>query len=164
MNRTFRSLLGLAAATAVLAVGVPGLTSSASAATATASSVSSSADYDEWSTHYSKYYDGSRAKARVHVWDDEPGEVHIQGKLYDKYSPKWLCGYVQIKFENENGDESYKDYKQCGSNGYRAFHLQRYDIDNVQVRTCYWDAHHNARKYCGRWDYVYEVDGGDDDE
>ncbi len=163
MNRTVRSLLGLAAATAVLAVGVPALTSSASAATATASSASSGYD-DYWGPYYSKYYDDSRAKASGHAWSDGSGRIHVQGRLYDKYSPQWLCGYVQVKFENEDGDESYYWAKQCGSNGYRSFHFWEQDTDNVQVRVCYWDNSQAKRKYCGKWDYVYEADGGDDEE
>jgi hypothetical protein len=165
MRRTIRNLLGLAAATAVIAVGVPALTSSASAATLTASagasSVSStSSDYDEyWGSYYSKYFDGSRAKAKGHVWSDDSDRIHVQGKLYDKYSPSWLCGYAQVKFENEDGDENTYWSRQCGGSGYQSFHFSAHDVDNVQVRVCYWDKHHASKKSCGKWYYIYEVDG-----
>ncbi|MGW4426449.1 hypothetical protein [Streptosporangium sp. NPDC004631] len=162
MNHTIRNLLGLAAATAVLTVGVPALVSPASAAATTgASSVTD--DYDEyWGPNYSKYYDDSRAKAKGHVWSDNSDKVHVEGKLYDKYSPQWLCGYVQVKFENADGDESYYWAKKCGSSGYQSFHYSRYDVDNVQVRVCYWDNHQAKRKYCGKWDYIYEAEGDDE--
>ncbi|GHH65911.1 hypothetical protein GCM10017673_10770 [Streptosporangium violaceochromogenes] len=162
MNRTTRSLLGVAAATAVLAIGVPALTSSASATTATASAA---AAFDEsWGPYYSKYYNGSRAKARGEVSTDNSDRVHVEGRLYDKYSPPWLCGYAQVKFENEDGDEYYYSAKKCGSNGYRPFHFVRHDVDSVQVRVCYWDNGHGKRKLCGPWDYVYQADSGEHDE
>ncbi|MEV7010109.1 hypothetical protein [Streptosporangium sp. NPDC051022] len=166
MNRTIRSLMGLAAATAVIAVGVPALTSSASAATFTAGKAASAYDVDYWGPYYSRYFDGSRAKATGRVWDDNSDRVHVQGKLYDKNSPQWLCGYVQVKFENLDGDETYYWAKQCGSSGYRSFHFAEDDVDNVQVRVCYWDNSQAKRKYCGNWDYIYQSDddGGDDDE
>ncbi|MEV8638313.1 hypothetical protein AB0395_42340 [Streptosporangium sp. NPDC051023] len=162
MNRTIRSLLGLAAATAVLTVGVPALTSSASAATTT--TTASSFDNDYWGPYYSRYFDDSRAKATGRVWDEDSGRVHVQGKLYDKNTPQWLCGYVQVKFENSDGDESYYWARQCGSNGYRSFHFAEDDVDNAQVRVCYWDNHQAKRISCGKWNYVFEADGGDDDE
>ncbi|WP_248959863.1 hypothetical protein [Sphaerisporangium perillae] len=159
MRRSIRNILGLAAASAVIAVGVPAIASSASAATATKTASASSYDYDDyWGYYYSKYYDGSRAKAKGHVWEDEDGRFHVEGKLYDKYSPGWLCGYVQVKFENEDGDDSTYWAKKCGSSGYRSFHFAEEDVDNIQVRVCYYDNHHGTKKYCGRWNYVYETD------
>jgi hypothetical protein len=168
MRRTIRNLLGLTAATAVIAVGVPALTSSASAtsfasatsaATLTAGSAASS-DYDEyWGSYYSKYFNGSRAKARGHVWSDDSDRIHVQGKLYDKSSPSWLCGYAQVKFENEDGDENTRWARKCGSGGYQSFHFSAHDVDNVQVRVCYWDNHNAKKKSCGKWYYIYEVDG-----
>src|SRR4051812_31072315 len=131
MRRTIRNLLGLTAATAVIAVGAPALTSSASAATLTASAGASSAssDYDEyWGSYYSKYFDGSRARANGHVWSDDSDKVHVQGKLYDKYSPSWLCGYAQVKFENEDGDENTYWSKKCGASGYQSFHFSAHDV------------------------------------
>ncbi|MGV9774781.1 hypothetical protein [Streptosporangium sp. NPDC003464] len=163
MRRTTRTLMGLAAATAVIAAGVPALATSASAATLTASTTATS-DYDDyWGYDYSKYYDDSRAKAKGRVWTDGFDRVHVRGKLYDKYSPSWLCGYAQVKFENEDGDESYYWSKKCGSSGYQNFHFWKDDVDNVQVRVCYWDNNQAKKKLCGRWDYVYEVDGDDDE-
>ncbi|MER7210813.1 hypothetical protein [Streptosporangium sp. NPDC000239] len=159
MNRTIRSLLGVAAATAVLAVGVPALTSSASAAT-TGTATAGALDVDFWGSYYSKYRNGSRAKANGQVWDDG-SEVHVQGRLYDKNSPWRLCGYVQVKFENADGDESYDWARQCVSSGYRSFHFSEEDVDNVQVRVCYWERPGAQRVSCGRWNYIYEAD---DDE
>ncbi|WP_326826527.1 hypothetical protein [Streptosporangium sp. NBC_01756] len=162
MRRTISTLLGLAAATAVIAAGAPVLATSASAATVTASTTAS--DYDDyWGYDYSKYYDGSRAKAKGRVWSDGSDRIHVQGKLYDKYSPSRLCGYAQVKFENEDGDETYYWARKCGSSGYGSFHFANHDVDNVQVRVCYWDNHQDKRKYCGKWDYIYEADGGDDE-
>ncbi|MER5317915.1 hypothetical protein [Streptosporangium roseum] len=163
MRRTTRTLLGLAAATAVIAAGAPVLATSASAATVTASTTAAS-DYDYWGYDYSKYYDDSRAKAKGRTWVDRFDRVHIEGRLYDKYSPSWLCGYVQVKFENADGDETYYWAKKCGSSGYQPFHFRQDDVDNVQVRVCYWDNNQAKRKLCGKWDYVYEVDGGDEDD
>ncbi|MEV4094088.1 hypothetical protein [Streptosporangium saharense] len=161
MNRTIRSLLGVAAATAILAVGVPALTTSASAAT-TGAATASASDVDFWGSYYSKYRNGSRAKASGRVWDDGDSEVHVQGRVYDSNSPSWLCGYVQVKFENTDGDESYEWARQCGSSGYRSFHYSEEDVDSVQVRVCYWDKHQAKRVYCGRWNYIYEADNDDE--
>ncbi|GAA3789313.1 hypothetical protein GCM10022226_05010 [Sphaerisporangium flaviroseum] len=159
MRRSIRTMLGIAAASAILAVGVPAVASSASAATTTKTATASSYDYDEyWGYYYSKYYDGSRAKAKGHVYEDDHGRFHVEGKLYDKYSPGWLCGYVQVKFENEDGDDSTYWAKKCGSSGYRYFHFYENHVDNIQVRTCYWSKHHESKKYCGRWNYIYEAD------
>ncbi|GGL00900.1 hypothetical protein Sme01_40950 [Sphaerisporangium melleum] len=158
MRRSIRNILGLAAASAVIAVGVPALAGSASAATAT--TTSASADYDDyWGYYYSKYYNGSRAKAKGHVYEDEDGDFHVEGRVYDKNSPGWLCGYVQVKFENEDGDDSTYWAKKCGSSGSRYFHFSEEDVDNIQVRVCYWDNYKHAKKYCGRWNYIYEADG-----
>lgn len=158
MRRSIRNTLGLAAASAALVVGIPALATSAGATAKTATTASYDHDYDEnFGWHYSKWYDGSRAKAKGHVYDD--GDYfHVEGKLYDKYSPSWLCGYVQVKFENADGDESNYWAKKCGSSGYKNFHFQEDDVDNIQLRVCYYDQHHSAKKYCGRWDYIYETD------
>jgi hypothetical protein len=159
MNRSIRNILGLAAASAVIAVGVPAFASSAGASTAPASATASGYEYDEyWGSYYSKYYDDSRAKAKGHVWEDNHGRIHVSGKVYDKHTPWWLCGYVQVKFENEDGDESNYWAKKCGSNGYRSFHFYEKEVDSVQVRVCYWNEHQDKKKYCGRWNYVYEAD------
>ncbi|MET8142625.1 hypothetical protein ABZU32_20145 [Sphaerisporangium sp. NPDC005288] len=160
MHRSIRNVLGLAAASAVIAVGLPALATSASAATATKTASASSYDFDDdWGYYYSKYFNGSRAKARGTVYEDEDGDFHVEGRLYDKSSPGWLCGYVQVKFENEDGDDSTYWAKKCGSSGSRYFHFSSDDVDNISVRVCYWDNHHAAKKYCGRWNYVYESDG-----
>ncbi|MFF5205123.1 hypothetical protein [Streptosporangium sp. NPDC000396] len=162
MRHTIRNILGLAAATAVIAVGAPALTSSASAATLTASSTAS--DYDDyWGSYYSKYYNDSRARAKGHVWSDDADRIHVDGRLYDKYSPYWLCGYVQVKFENADGDESTYWAKKCGSSGYKYFHFAQQDVDNVQVRVCYWDENQGKKKLCGKWNYIYEIDGDDEE-
>ncbi|MFC6085194.1 hypothetical protein [Sphaerisporangium aureirubrum] len=158
MNRSIRNILGLAAASAVIAVGLPAFASSAGAATAPASSTSYDFE-DDWGYYYSKYYDhDSRAKAKGQVWEDDHGKIHVSGKVYDKHSPWWLCGYVQVKFENEDGDESTYWARKCGSNGYRAFHFYEDEVDSVQVRVCYWNDHQDKKKYCGRWNYIYEAD------
>ncbi|WP_433247878.1 hypothetical protein ACQPYK_47805 [Streptosporangium sp. CA-135522] len=162
MRRTTRTILGLAAATAVIAAGAPAFASSASAAT-TATAATAADGHDYWGYDYSKYYDDSRAKAKGSVWVDGADRVHVQGRLYDKYSPVWLCGYVQVKFENADGDESISWAKKCGSSGYQPFHFWQDDVDNVQVRVCYWDNAHAKKTLCGKWDYVYEVDGDDEE-
>ncbi|MEU8266088.1 hypothetical protein AB0B89_02890 [Sphaerisporangium sp. NPDC049002] len=157
MRRSVRTLLGIAAASTVLAVGVPAFASSASASTqGTARKVLLEDDF--WGYNYSKYFHGSPAKAKGHVYEENDGSFHVEGKLYDKNSPNWLCGYVQVKFENEDGDESTYWAKKCGSSGYRYFHFYEDDVDNIQVRVCYYDNNHGTKKYCGRWDYIYEAD------
>ncbi|WP_405142969.1 hypothetical protein OG589_36655 [Sphaerisporangium sp. NBC_01403] len=159
MRRSIRNMLGLAAASAVLVVGIPAMASSASAATTTKAASASSLDFDDfWGYDYSKYFHGSRAKAKGHVYEDNDGSFHVEGKLYDKNSPNWLCGYVQVKFENSDGDDSTYWAKKCGSSGYRYFHFYEDDVDNIQVRVCYYDNSHGTKKYCGRWDYIYEAD------
>jgi hypothetical protein len=40
-----------------------------------------------------------------------------------------------------------------------SFHFSAHDVDNVQVRVCYWDNHNAKKKSCGKWYYIYEVDG-----
>ncbi|MEV6979795.1 hypothetical protein AB0M95_00775 [Sphaerisporangium sp. NPDC051017] len=157
MRRSIRTMLGLAAATTVLAVGVPALATSANAATTTKTVATLDFD-DSWGYYYSKYYNGSRAKARGDVWEDDDARIHVSGKLYDKNSPNWLCGYVEVKFENTDGDDSTSWAKKCGSSGYRSFHFYADDVDTAQVRVCYFDNFHNKKVYCGRWDYVYEAD------
>ncbi|GAA1257381.1 hypothetical protein GCM10009677_04730 [Sphaerisporangium rubeum] len=158
MNRSIRNILGLAAASAIIAVGVPAVAASASAATAPASSTSFDFD-DHWGSYYSKWWNhSSRAKAKGQVWEDHDGDIHVSGKLYDKSTPWWLCGYVQVKFENEDGDESTYWAKKCGSSGYRSFHFSESDVDSAQVRVCYWNEHQDKKQYCGRWNYVFEAD------
>lgn len=164
MRRSIRNMLGLAAASAVIAVGVPAVATSASAATVTkttsaSASATSSFDFEDyWGYDYSKWFNGSRAKAKGHVWEDDNSRFHVEGKVYDKGSPGWLCGYVQVKFENSDGDESTYWAKKCGSGGYRYFHFYEDDVDNIQVRVCYYDSNHGKKSYCGRWDYIYESD------
>ncbi|WP_433369745.1 hypothetical protein [Streptosporangium sp. CA-115845] len=159
MRRSISKLLGLAAATAVIAIGVPALASPASAATTTAGPAASS-DYDEfWGSYYSKYYDDSRASAKGRVWTEDDDSVHVQGRVYDRYSPGWLCGYVQFKVEDHEGEESYYWARKCGSQGYTPFHFVREEVENLQVRVCYWDKHDAKRTLCGKWRYIYEVDG-----
>ncbi|MGV9532376.1 hypothetical protein ACWDR9_01760 [Streptosporangium sandarakinum] len=171
MRTTARTLLGLATATALLAV-TPALASPASAATlaagtaaaSTTATTTASHDYDDsWGPYYSKYFGHSRAMAaRGQVWTDHSDRVHVEGRLYDRYSPSWLCGYVQVKFENSDGDESAYWAKKCGSSGYRSFHFASDDVDSAQVRVCYWNQNEGRTKMCGRWNYVYEADGDDE--
>ncbi|MFF0308801.1 hypothetical protein ACFYSC_15320 [Streptosporangium sp. NPDC004379] len=172
MRTTARTLLGLAAAAAVLAA-TPALASPASAATlasGTAAATTATAvtapghDYDDrWGPYYSKYFGHSRAMAaRGGVWTDDSDRVHVEGRLYDRYSPSWLCGYVQVKFEDTDGDESTYWAKKCGSSGYRSFHFASEDVDSAQVRVCYWHQGEGRTKMCGRWNYVYEADGDDE--
>ncbi|MDF5756059.1 hypothetical protein [Spongiactinospora sp. TRM90649] len=168
MRRTTRNLLGLAAVTATaLAIALPATTSASAAVTAApASATTATSSFDDfWGYYYSKRYDGdSRAKARGRVWTGGDDRVHVSGKLYDKGSPWWLCGYVQVKFENADGDEWIRWARKCGSSGYTSFHFAGEDVDNAAVRVCYWNTKQHAKKYCGRWDYVYEADEHEDDE
>ncbi|GII81452.1 hypothetical protein Sru01_64340 [Sphaerisporangium rufum] len=161
MRRSIRTALGLAAASTVIAVGAPAVAASAATAatTTTASATAASFDRDFWGPYYSKYFHGSRAKAKGSVYEDHHGNIHVEGKVYDKGSPWWLCGYVQVKFENEDGDESTYWAKKCGSSGYRYFHYYQDEVDSIQTRVCYWDNHQAKKKYCGRWNYIYEADG-----
>jgi hypothetical protein len=165
MHRSVRHLLGFAATAAVIAIGLPAAAASANAATLTttaassASSATTANDFDEyWGPYYSKWYNGSQAKARGHAYDDGDGNIHVTGKLYDKHSPKWLCAYIEVKFENSDGDDRYfHDYK-CGDHGYKSFDYYWDDVDNASVRVSYYDYYHHQRKYAGKWYYVYESD------
>lgn len=162
MRRSISRILGLAAATAVIAIGVPALATPASAATA-APTASNSYDEESWGYYYSKYYDDSRAGARGSVWVDDDDRLHVRGRLYDKYSPNWLCGYAQFKFETHDGDENYSWARKCGTSGYQNFHYVADEIDNLQVRVCYWDKHDAKKTLCGKWRYIYEVESDDDE-
>ncbi|MGC5010038.1 hypothetical protein ACLQ2R_04680 [Streptosporangium sp. DT93] len=168
MRPSTRTFLGLTAATAVLALGVPALASPALAAPAAAprtAAVVASGDYDEyWGYHYSKYDDDSRAKAKGHVWTDDDDRVHLQGRLYDPHSPNRLCGYAQFKFETHDGDEKNYWARKCGSSGYAPFHFTQHEIDNLQVRVCYWDRHEGRKTLCGKWRYIYEADADNGEE
>jgi hypothetical protein len=170
MSRIARTLLGIAAVgTTTLALTLSGTVAHAAApATPAAAPVAASAPadhYDEWyGPYYSKWFHESRAKAtKIHVWDDGD-KVHVKGKLYDKYSPWWLCGYVQVKFENEDGDDKTYWAKKCGTHGYKNFHFYEHDVDTVQVRACYWNDKLHKKVLCGKWDYIYEADGGHEEE
>ncbi|MEU8385936.1 hypothetical protein [Streptosporangium sp. NPDC048865] len=164
MRRSISRILGLAAATAVVAIGVPTLAAPASAAAPTAAPAASSGyDEESWGYYYSKYYDDSRAGARGSVWVDDDDRLHIQGRLYDKYSPSRLCGYAQFKFETHDGDENYSWARKCGTSGYQRFHYVADEIDNLQVRVCYWDRHHAKKTLCGKWRYIYEVESDDEE-
>ncbi|MDH2425483.1 hypothetical protein [Sphaerisporangium sp. TRM90804] len=160
MRRSLRTTLGLAAVTAVIAVGVPAA-ASASAVTTPATAPTTASGFgweDSWGSYYSKYYNGSRAKAKGHVWEDKKGRMHVDGKLYDKHSPWWLCGYTQVKFEDEDGEESTYFAKKCGSHGARYFHFYEHDVDSIQVRVCYYNDKFDKKKSCGRWNYIYETE------
>lgn len=162
MRRSISKLLGLAAATAVIAIGVPALATPASATTA-APAAASSYDEEPWGYYYSKYYDDSRARARGTVSLDEDDRLHVQGRLYDKYSPNRLCGYAQFKFENHDGDENYTWARKCGTSGYQKFHYVADEVDNLQVRVCYWDKHAAKKTLCGKWRYIYEIESDDEE-
>ncbi|GAA5081834.1 hypothetical protein HNP84_000079 [Thermocatellispora tengchongensis] len=160
MRRTTRTLLGIAAVSATaFALALPATAANAATpAAASATATASGYDYDEyWGPSYSKWAHDSRAKAHGRVWS-HGDKVHVEGKLYDKHSPWWLCGYVQIKFEDEHGDEKTYWAKKCGSNGYKYFHAWEHDVETVQARVCYWNEKFHAKKYCGKWEYIYEAD------
>ncbi|MCG5215742.1 hypothetical protein [Streptosporangium sp. KLBMP 9127] len=173
MRRTTRTLLGLAAVSATaLALALPA--SAASASTVSAGGPSATigtggpsattvgtgvrADFEDfWGSYYSKRYNDARARARGEV-STSGSRVHVEGRVYDKNSPWWLCGYVQVKFEDEDGEEETRAAKKCGSDGYRSFRFSERHVENVQVRVCYWNERTDSKKYCGRWDYIYEAD------
>jgi hypothetical protein len=162
MHRSMRNLLGLAAAGAIATAGLTTLTTAANAATVqTAATSASSAGYahdfdDSWGRYYSRSYHGSRAMARGDVFDDEDGDLHVTGRLYDRGFSNRLCAYVEVRFEDSDGDERHFTAVKCGSHGYRSFHFRWHDVESARVRVSYWDRYDHHRVKTGQWHYVYE--------
>jgi hypothetical protein len=155
MRGTVRNLLGLAAATAVIAVAVPA-TASPAGASAAAKPLASSVDY--WGPYYSSYYNDSRVKVKGAVYLDEYDRVNVSGKLYDKGTPSYMCGYLQVKFGLLHGGGHVYTVKHCGT-GYTPFRYWEYEAETVQVRACYWNEGQETKTLCGRWNQAYPADG-----
>ncbi len=166
MRRSVRSLIGLAAATAAIAVGIPALSTAANASTAGKASASS--DYDGyWGSYWSSNH---LAKAKgfidVNYDDDESNSVHITGKLWDldhrTYNEGGKCAYVKFRVQYWNDDEddwasTIKSYKYCGAGGYKAFNFWRYDVAQVQVKVCQIGLYSSNPTKCGYWYDLYNA-------
>jgi hypothetical protein len=163
MRSSIHRLFGLAAVTAVVAIGVPAVTSAANASEARRLDSSSEARRsgdDGWSMYYSKYYEGARAHARAKWYIDKNGRIIVGGKLHDRGSPSRLCGYVQVRFDDyltEDRDAQYYSAKHCGS-GYKNFRFSEFDAGTADLRVCYTDAF-RGRHLCGTWQRIYANQG-----
>ncbi|GLW11178.1 hypothetical protein Misp01_63060 [Microtetraspora sp. NBRC 13810] len=164
MRRLTRALLGMAAVGATSLALVLPATTAATAATTTAVTAQTSAAVTAQTSaadrllSSSRWWNGdSRAQTAGRVWNTGD-RVYVEGRVQDKNSPTWLCGYTQVRFEEEDGDEKGYWARKCGSDGSNYFRFSRYDVQDVRVRTCYWDTRYDTTRLCGRWDYVYEGD------
>ncbi|MFJ2031755.1 hypothetical protein [Streptosporangium sp. NPDC087985] len=159
MRRSVRNLLGLAAVTATIGIGIPAATTTASASTAGVSSASADNNPD-WGPYSST---NSLAKASGYidvVFNDETSDsVRITGKLwgFDRtYNPSGRCAYVRFRIEYWNHDEgdwssSLKSYKYCGAGGYKQFDFSRQDVGKAQVQVCQIGQYSRRPTRCGSW-------------
>ncbi|MEZ0074604.1 hypothetical protein [Planotetraspora sp. GP83] len=166
MRRSVRTVIGLAATTAALAIGVPALSTAANASTASAASASS--DYDGyWGPYWSSNH---LAKAKgyidVNYDDDESNSVHITGKLWDldhrTEGEGGKCAYIKFRVQNWDDEEddwssSFKSYKYCGAGGYKQFSFYRYDVAQVQAKVCQIGLHSSYPVKCGSWNDLYNA-------
>ncbi|MDP4509637.1 hypothetical protein [Nonomuraea turcica] len=163
MRRSIHQLLGLAAATAAIAIGVPAAATAANASEARhldTTSQSRSFDAGPWGFYYSKSYEGGHAYARARSYVDGNGRIVVGGKLYDKRSPQRLCGYVQVRYDNFQPDDREPQYysaKHCGS-GYRDFRFSEFGANTADLRVCFTDAY-RGRHLCGKWKRIYTSQG-----
>ncbi|MEU7888880.1 hypothetical protein [Microbispora bryophytorum] len=165
--------LGLAAATAVAALGLPALATAASAAPASAASAASAPHHDDWDYDgwWGTYWSSNHlAKAKGYVdvnYDhEESNRVHVTGKLYDNdhrtYSHGGKCAYIKFRVSSWDDDEddwasSVKSYKYCGAGGYKQINFWRYDVAQVQAKVCQIGLHSNYPVNCGSWRDVYNA-------
>ncbi|ETK35156.1 hypothetical protein [Microbispora sp. ATCC PTA-5024] len=167
MRRSVRNILGLAAVTAAVAVGVPALSTAANASTASAAS-SHSSDYDDYWGPYWSWNHLAKAKGYIDVNydDDESNAVHITGKLYDldhrTYGQGGKCAYIKFRVsswddEEDDWSSSIKSYKYCGAGGYKAISFWRYDVAQVQAKVCQVGLYSNYPVKCGSWHDLYNA-------
>ncbi|WP_182898837.1 hypothetical protein [Microbispora sp. H10830] len=153
MHRSIRHLLGLAAASAIVACGLPAFTSTAHAAD------DLSAD---WGPVYSDYYGNGRAMARGRVWDNEDNDsFNFEARLYDRNSPARLCGYLHMRIDTD-GELWEPTIKKCGPAGFTPFTIKAWEEDipdSIRVRVCYWDTGTRTVTSCGKWRYAYRKVG-----
>lgn len=150
MHPTIRRLLGVAAAFAVTMAG--GLVAASPAGAA------ASADEDTFRL-YSRYYKGARALA-VGRWqaDEEVERFVIQGRLYDKGSPRWLCARLYITYAWSEDEDTLVDDK-CGSSGFTRFRYVLRDEhfpSKVEAQICYWNRRKQDDTRCGRVVTLYD--------
>ncbi|MEU6407178.1 hypothetical protein [Microbispora sp. NPDC046933] len=166
MHRSIRHLLGLAAASAVIACGLPALASTAHAATTTTTTATTTARSDDlsadWGPVYSAYYGNGRAMARGRVWDNEDdGSFNFEARLYDRNSPARLCAYLQMRLDVD-GVKDLHTAKKCGPVGYAPYRMGVWEEDipdSIAVRVCYLDTVTRTVKLCGKWSYAYRKVG-----
>ncbi|WP_327048636.1 hypothetical protein OG320_12550 [Microbispora sp. NBC_01189] len=163
--------LGLAAATAVTALGLPALTTAASAAPASAAASASHHDDWDYSEWWGTYWSSNHlAKAKGHIDvnydDEESNRVHLTGKLYDldnrTYRHGGKCAYIRFRVQDWEDSEddwssSFKSYKYCGAGGYKQINFWRYDVAQVQAQVCQIGLNSRFPVKCGRWQELYNA-------
>ena len=163
MRRSVSNLLGLAAVTATLALGIPALSTAASASTAQAASASGN-------PYWGPYWSANRlAKANGYIdvyWDgDTSNSVRIKGTVWDlddrTQHQGGKCAYVRFRFQDlDDADDSsptFKSYTHCGSGGHKDFNVARHDLATVQVQVCQIGLGSRHPSQCGYWYWL----GGD---
>ena len=160
MNCSLRQLLAATGACAIITVG--GLTVASPAHAATPAVSASTSDYpaSTWGPYYSPYASGGRAKTSGRVWTDaENGSFHFQARIYDQNTSTRMCGYLQVKYLNTEGNQPEPDSAQkCGSYGYGHVDFRGWDEDvpdTYLVQVCQWDNKLGVKKNCGKWKYAF---------
>ena len=164
MRRSIRTVLGLAAATASIAVAVPALSTAASASTLSSAPHHASSDYNRsWGTYSSS---NGLARANGFIAVDysrrDDNKTRVTGRLYDldrrTSRQGGKCAYIQFRFQDFHGRWSTNSYKNCGTRGYKPISLTRYDVEEAQVRVCQAGLYNNVLTRCGSWRELYEAD------
>ncbi|MCC5576942.1 hypothetical protein IMZ11_15035 [Microtetraspora sp. AC03309] len=170
MRRSVRNILGLAAAAATIAVGIPAFSTAAGASTLGASTTASphSFDYDGYWGSYWSSNRLARAKGYIDVnyTDDESNRVRITGKLWDldrrTYAQGGKCAYIRFRVQSWDDEENdwsstFKSYKYCGGGSYKQFSFWRYDVAQVQAQVCQIGLYSNYPTRCGYWNDIYNA-------
>jgi hypothetical protein len=122
----------------------------------------------QWGPVYSAPFQGSRARADGRTWDDEDnGSFNAVARLYDRNSPSWLCGYLQIKMTNpdEWDEPRYHTVKKCGPNGHGRFQIRAWEEEvpeTITIRVCYWDQRTGRPTRCGAWRLLHSSEPADE--
>ncbi|GIH26944.1 hypothetical protein Aph01nite_52540 [Acrocarpospora phusangensis] len=158
-----RQILGATAATAILAFGAIGLTSTPASAAPTTSAKIASADWDyddDWGSYWS-WNHKAKAKGWIEVEYDhhEDNKVEVGGKVYDKDHRNSKCGYVKFRSYDWDGGKWDWDhvwgYKACGWD--KPFHFTKHDIAKLQVQVCQINKWGGAPFKCGQWKTIYDA-------
>ncbi|MBO3750211.1 hypothetical protein J5X84_29355 [Streptosporangiaceae bacterium NEAU-GS5] len=175
MRTSVRTMLGLAAATAIVGLGAPLMAAAPASATTATTASSPSWDWDDfdYSNHWGPYYSQNyKAKAKGHIDVSYDGyhsnEVDINGRLYDYDHRDSKCAYVKIRYQywyDHHWYTDYLSYYNCDNHHPYYFNTPTlYDVSKVQVKVCQvykWDAYDNDGYYhpfkCGGWYDIYNV-------